>query len=49
MRKVIALLMLLTRPALGALVLFPFFSRLRSTLADARIARVLQGTQRWQI
>jgi hypothetical protein len=36
--------------ALAALLLSPFFRRLRSTLSDARLARVLQqGTQRWQI
>lgn len=35
--------------ALGALVLFPIFFRLRSILAEARLARVIQGKQTWQI
>lgn len=34
---------------LGAALLFPFFYKLRSRLAWARLARVLQGTQTWQI
>lgn len=34
---------------LGAALLFPFFHKLRSHLAWARLARLLQGTQTWQI
>lgn len=35
--------------ALSALLLFPFFYKLRSALAGARLTRTLQGTQTWQI
>lgn len=35
--------------ALAALLLFPFFHKLRSALAGARLARVTRGTRTWQI